>query len=768
MSVYPVGQCLPRKDGRAKVTGKSKFGADWNLTGQLYAAVLRSPHGHAKILSVDLSAAKDLPGVRAALCGADCDVRFGHMLADQPVFARDKVRFYGEPVAAVAADSLRAAKEAVRLIKAVYEPLPVVETVDDALAKKAMVHEDWSEYKALGGVHPVKDTNIVDIFTLRHGDLDEGFRQADIVVESEFYCGMIQHVPVETHAVAADADEYGCHVYSPAQSPFYVRSVLADAFGYRLDRVRVTCAEIGGGFGSKVEARLEPIAVALSRAAGRPVKLVNERDEEFKAALCRAPAKFSIKTGAKKDGTLTAQHVVIHWDTGAYATFGPRISYNAGFAANGPYFIPNSYVDSYCVVSNKTLGTAYRGFGITEVACAHETQMDALAEKLGIDPLALRLKNVLRDGSTNVVGEVMNSVGAAECLEKAAEAIGWKDKPLRWMTEDGKLRGKGVACFIKLTGTPSTTSAVLRMNEDGTVTLLSGAREMGQGVETVLPQIAASVLGMNVDRIVMAPVDTAFTPYDKTTTSSRATFHSGKAVMRAAERMLEQLMPLVAKKWNVGAADIEFSGGLFTDKTGANRAIHIDDVGRSGILKEEPPVIAIGAYGTKDVWDPPDPGSHQSKRPTVMWMMGAQAAEVEIDPGTGKTRIIRIGAANDVGKAINPDSCLQQIEGALVMGVGNVLMEEMIYRDGVLVNGNMVDYKIPTSMDAGFEMNISLVEKPHPEGPYGVKGIGEPGLAPTAPAIANAISAACGRRFNSIPIKPEHILFREADHAPGI
>jgi carbon-monoxide dehydrogenase large subunit len=291
---------------------------------------------------------------------------------------------------------------------------------------------------------------------------------------------------------------------------------------------------------------------------------------------------------------------------------------------------------------------------------------------------------------------------------------------------------------------------------------------MGQGVETTLPQIAASVLGMNVERIVMMPVDTACTPYDKTTTSSRSTFHSGKAVMEAANLIIEQIRVLAAKNWKVEATDVVFKDGLFSCKKDTSRSLHIDDVGKSGILKEEPPVIAAGTYGTKDIFDPPDPNTSQSKRPTVMWMMGAQAAEVEVDPDTGRTKIIRIGAANDVGKAINPDSCRQQIEGSLVMGVGNALMEEMIYKDGVLVNGNMVDYKVPTSMDADFEMHIELVEHPHPQGPYGAKGIGEPGLAPTAPTITNAISAACACRFTSIPVKPEHILFRGRNDAAVI
>ncbi|MCL2856956.1 MAG: xanthine dehydrogenase family protein molybdopterin-binding subunit [Oscillospiraceae bacterium] len=759
MSIYPIGECLPRKDGRAKVTGKSKFGADWNVTGQLYAAVLHSPHGHAKILSVDVSEAKKLPGVRAVLCGACCEVLYGHMLVDQPIFAVNKVRYYGEPVAAVAADDLRTAKEAVRLIKVEYEPLPLVDSIDDALSKKAMVHDDLMAYQALGGVSPVAGTNIVDTYTLKHGDIDEGFKQADVVVENEFYCAMGQHTPLETHVAIADADEHGCHVYTPAQSPFMIRGVLAKAFGYRVDRVRVTCTEIGGGFGCKVEARLEPIAIALSRAARKPVKIENDRGEEFESALCRGPVRFRMKTGATKDGKLVAQHMLIHWDTGAYTTFGPRINFNAGFGANGPYHIPNAFVDSYVVMTNKTLATAYRGFGITEVACAHETQMEALAEKLGMDSLEFRLKNVLRDGMESVTGEIVTSMGGAECLEKAAEGIGWKDKPRRWVTEDGKLRGKGLACYMKLTGTPSTTSAMLRVNDDGTVTLLEGSRELGQGVETALPQIAASVLGMNPERILMSPVDTAFTPYDKTTTASRSTFHGGNAVMLAAKEIIEKLKPLVAKKWKVDLASIVFKDGVFTSKNNNTLTLHMDDIGKSGIMKEEPPVLATGTYGTKALWDAPDK-YHQSKRPAAFWMIGAQAAEVEIDPKTGTTKIIRMGAAHDVGKAINPDSCRQQIEGSLVMGVGNAIMEEMIYQDGVLVNGNLVDYKIPTSMDADFEMNIALVEKPDPEGPHGVKGIGEPGLAPTAPSIINAISAACEHRFTTMPVKPEDVLFR--------
>jgi CO/xanthine dehydrogenase Mo-binding subunit len=755
-----IGKSIPRKDGKAKVLGRTKFGADHNIAGQLYGAILHSTEAHANIVKIDVSEAVAMPGVRAVLSGEDVDLRYGHMLVDQPIFAQKKVRYWGEPVAAVAADSLRIASAAVRKIKVEYEPLPIVDTIEKALKAETLVHEQWTDYSILGGCSPVEGTNIVDKFVLVHGDVDQGFQEADAVVENEIYCSMIQHVPIETHAAIAIADQENCHIISPAQSPFMIRNIIAHAFGYRLDRVRVTCSDIGGAFGCKVEAKLEPICVALSRATQRPVKVVFERNEEFAAALARAGVLFRIKTGATKEGKLTAQQIKIYWDTGAYATFGPRVNYNAGFASNGPYHIPNSFVDSYCLVSNKSLGTAYRGFGITEVAFAHETQMDALADKLDIDPLTFRLMNTLRDGLENVAGEVMQNVGVSECLERAANAIDWFDGPLEWTTAEGKHRGKGIACFIKLTGTPSTTSVLLRMNNDGTVTLLSGSREMGQGVETVLPQIASSVLGVDVERIIMSPVDTAFTPYDKTTTSSRSTFHGGLAVIEAAHDMVYQLKELMARHWNCSIDAITFENGIFECLSEPGIRLDINSPSFAKFMKEEPPIVALGRYGTKDIFIPPDPETHQSKRPTIMWMMGAQAVEVEVDPKTGRTTIIRVGAAHDVGKAINPRACKQQIEGGVLMGVGNALSEEMIYVDGVLVNGGMADYKIPTSMDADFETIVDLVECPHETGPYGVKGIGEPGMAPTAPAIVNAISRACGHRFTSIPVKPEHVLFR--------
>ena len=762
-----IGSSISRKDGQDKVTGKTRYGADFSLPGQLHAAVYHSPHAHARILSLNVEKARAYPGVRCVITGDDCPGYFGSFVVDQPILAHDKVLYHGQPVAAVAADTERAAREAVELIEAEYEVLPAVDSIEDAIKAEALVQEDWSAYKIKGLTHPVQGTNILDRFQLIHGDVKKGFEEADVIVESEYYTAMLQHAVIETHTTLVSASPDELLVYAPVQSPFSVRGLLAGLFGYPSNRVRIICTDIGGGFGCKLEPQLTPIAAALSIKAKRPVKLTNTRHEEFESTVTRAPLKYYVKTGATKDGKITAQQLLIYWDTGAFGGYGPRVNYNAGYASNGPYHIPNCYVDSYCMVTNHSLGSAYRGFGITEVACAHEAQMDKLAKALNMDPLELRLKNILKDGVENVTGEIMKDVGVGECLEKAAANIGWDSLPRRWTDEDGKLHGKGIACYIKLTGTPSTTSVGVRMNEDGTVNVLSASREMGQGVRTVFPQFVSSVLGIDVDKVYMSQADTSITPYDKTTTSSRSTFHGGNALLEACEDIVRQLKVLVAKQWKVSVDSITFEEGVFTTEEDPEKKLHINDIGASRCMHEEPPVIAIGRYGTKDIFDPVDEYTHQTDRATVMWMMGAQAAEVAVDPKTGQIDLVQIGAAHDVGRPINPLGCTQQIEGALVMGLGHALMEEMIYQNGDLKNGNMVDYKVPTFMDADFDYKISLVSVNHSEGPYGAKGIGEPGVAPTAPCISNAVAAALDREVPAIPIKPEFVLDCEGKKAAG-
>lgn len=762
-----IGLSVPRKDVIEKVTGSAVFGDDLRLPRQLCGRFYRSPIAHGRIVNIDTAKARSVPGVRAVVTGADLPYRFGPFIQDQTFLARDKVRYVGEPVVGVAAESPEAAEEALGLVKVDFEPLPpVFDPVAGAGPDAPLVHDDWGAYKILGLARPVPGTNICDHFTLRKGDIEAGWREADVVVEGEYYLPMIQHATIETHVATAlmENNNY-LTVWTPAQSPFYLRQELAGALGIPMSQIRIICTRVGGGFGSKHELRAEALAVALAlQVKGRPVRVAFDRHEEFAGAVVRGPARVRVRTGAKRDGRLVAQKITAYWDTGAYSTYGPRVNYNAGFSAAGPYQIPNIWIDGYCVCTNKPIGSAYRGFGVPEIAWAHESLMDRLAQELGMDPLELRLRNALREGSPASTGETLFSVGVRPALEAVAREIGWtvpaKETPSAKVPGNGqKRRGRGLACFCKLTGTPSLSSVVIRLNEDGTVTVLQSGMELGQGLETVIAQIVAEEMGVSVDKVSLSPVDTAFTPYEKSTTSSRCTMHVGNAARFAIREIKEQLRVLAGEAWGVPAEAVEVEEGLIKEKGGAGRSIAMEALAASKILKDRPPVVGHGSYSTADIWDPPDPETRQSQRATVYWMYGAQAAEVEVDTETGEVRVLKIAAAHDVGRAINPANCQQQIEGAVMMGLGHVLWEEMLFDpEGRVRNANLVDYKVPTAMDSDISVSVTLVETNHPEGPFGAKGIGEPGLCPTAPAVGNAVFDAIGKQITDLPVTPEKIL----------
>lgn len=771
MSNYKViGKSFVRKDALEKVTGSAIYGADIFFPKMLFAAVCRSPHAHAKILNVDITEAVKVPGVKVLLTGKDNIGMFGQFLLDQPIIAYDRVRYEGEPVAAVAAEDMDAAMEAVKLIKVEYELLIPVVDVKQALEPGAvLLHEKWSNYQMAHAANPVDGSNICDHFRLRKGDVEAGFSEADIIVENEYDGKMVQHATIETHVATALYDEKGLTIWTPTQSPYMTREQMAKLFNLSMNQVRFICTHIGGAFGGKYELKNEPIVALLaSKTRGRSVKMVNTRHEEFLAGGCREPWNIHIKTGAKKDGTLVAQEIKILWDTGAYATTGPRVSYNACFASVSPYRLPNIAIDGYTVVTNKHIQTAYRGFGVPEVVWGYENQMDLLAERLNIDRLEIRLRNALVDGDESGTGEILNSVGVKDCIVEAARLLGWDKDFKPGLTTEGKLRGRGIAAFCKLTGTPSSSSVIIKMNEDGTVVVYLSGLEMGQGATTVIPQMVSEAIGVSFDKVMCVPVDTQYSPYDKTTTSSRLTFHSGNAALDAVKKIKEQLIDLAAIAWKMDREQIEIADGLIIgkDKDGNEKVLAIDDVGKSGIMKEQKPVLAYGQYATSDIFDPPDPQTHQSKKPTVMWFWGAQAAEVEVDPETGKIEVKKFTAAHDIGKAISPLGVYQQIEGGYIMGLGHALLEEMIFDDKAkLLNGNMVDFKLPTTRDAKVDMKISLLENhPHPDGPYGVKGIGEPSMCAVESSIAFAVSNAVGIRFTSLPIKADDVLLAIKKH----
>lgn len=754
-----IGQSPVRLDAREKVTGRTLYAVDLKMAGMLYAKVLRSPHPHARILHIDATKARSLPGVVAVVTGKDFPGSLGATVQDQSFLAGDKVRFVGDAVAAVAAVNLDTAEEALSLIHVEYELLPALfDPVEAMKSREVLIHENLSQYAVAPGIFPVPGTNICNHFKLRKGDPERGFKESDLVLEDTYRSHMVQHAHLETHAAIAQVDSSGkILIWSNTQTPYFNRKALAKSLNLPLNQVRVMVTTLGGGFGGKSYLKAEPICVALAlKSKGRPVKLVFTREEEFGVAPVRHPTIIRCKTGMKKDGTWLAQETELIFDTGAYADIGPRVCRNAGFSAAGPYQVPNVRIDSYCVYTNHPIGGAFRGFGIPQVSWAIESHLDVMAEKLGLDPVEVRLKNAVEEGSLSATGQVLHSVGLKETLRQAAEKIGWRKA-------SGPYRGKGIACMHKSTVTPSSSAAFVKLNEDASVTLLCSAVEMGQGSSTILAQIASEELGIPVEKISMVRPDTDVTPYDMASVSSRSTFFVGNAVRRAAADAREQLLQIAAEILETNPQDLVIEAGKVMVRGVPEKAIPIAElplgeafyVGAKGRGRGRP-VLGRGSFTVEDA-TPLDRETGQGKNPSAFWMYATQAAEVEVDPRSGRVKVLRISSAHDVGKSIHPVAIEGQIQGALVMGVGTALWEEMELEKGRVKNPSFAEYKLPSALDAP-EMIPIIVEELHAQGPYGAKGLGEPALAPTAAAIANAIYAAVGVRVKDLPITPEKIL----------
>ena len=761
MTLAYVGQPLARIDAPEKVSGRAVYGVDLKLPGMLHARILRSPLPHARIVSIDTSRAERLIGVRAVVTGRDAPYTHNAaIIKDWPFFAQEKARHVGEAVAAVAAVDEETAEEAIGLIDVEYEELPAVFDPEAAMRDGApLIHERLMEYPRAEAFHPVPGTNVCNYYKLRRGDAEQAFADCAVVVEERYTTAMMQHCPMEVHvAVAQQTSDGRLTVWTSAQSPYWTRAELATALGIPMTDIRVIVPYVGGGFGAKHAVKVEQYAIALARkASNRPVRIALTRAEEFGTALVRQPTIIDIKTGATRDGRILARKIRIVWNTGAYADLSPAVSRNAGFAAGGPYVIPHVWVDSYCVYTNNPVSGAFRGFGVPEVTWAGESQLDVVARELGMDPLEIRLRNAVEEGSESVLGEVLHSVGVKECLRRAADAIGWREpKPSG--------RGRGIACMHKSTGTPTSSAAFVKLNEDGTVSLLSSAVEMGQGAATVLAQIVAEELGVKPSHIRVVTPDTDVTPFERSTTSSRTTFHAGNALLAAARDARHQILEVAADLLEANPGDLELRDERVQVKGSPEHSVPLAKLWRSGMYaRGQYPILGRGAYSTSGIYDPLDPKTGRSKRSTAFWMYAAQAAEVEVDVETGQVTVLRLTAAHDVGRAINPQTCRQQIEGALVMGLGQALFEELIVDQGRPVNPSFIDYKIPCTLDIP-QLETILVEAEHHEGPFGAKGLGEPGLAPTAAAIGNAILDALGVRMRGLPITAEKVLRALREH----
>ena len=477
------------------------------------------------------------------------------------------------------------------------------------------------------------------------------------------------------------------------------------------------------------------------------MRVLFTREEVFTSTLMRHPTVHELRTGITADGLLLGREIRIYWDTGAYTEKGPTVATNAGYSAGGPYRIPHIHIDSYCVYSNNPVAGAFRGYGIPQVTWASDCQMDEIARELGLDPLEFRLRNAQREGDTSPTGETLKSVGVIESLRSAAKSIGWNEPKVPG-------RGKGIAAMNK--GGASgygSSSAFLKVNEDGTIQALTSSVEVGQGAQTILIQIIAEELGVDPTQVSLATPDTDVTPYDRSTTASRTTFSMGLALQRASCDVKNQIIDMATDFFEVSPEDIEIVGGHIKVVGSPEQTLSLGQLIFE--TQGEGAILGRGEYHMEDV-TPLDPETGQGSKPVPFWMYGAQAAEVEVDEETGQVRILRLIAAHDVGRAINPKNCEQQLEGAMAMGLSCTLIEEIMLEEGKLLNPTFVDYHICSALDVP-QLMSQLVEVPHTEGPFGAKGVGEPALAPTAAAIANAIRDAVGIRFKDLPLSPEVI-----------
>lgn len=738
-----VGTSPIRPDGVPKVTGMAQYGADYSLPGMLWAKILRSPHAHARIRSINTSKAEALPGVKAVLTSADLPnqafdyigpervaVNYWHMTRN--ILAREKALYEGHAIAAVAATTAEIAAEAISLIEVDYEVLPHVIDVDEAMHPDApLLFEDM----ITRGVEPAptKPSNITKRLEFKVGDLDAGFAAADEIVEMSFKTAAVHQGYIEPHSCLARYGADGqCELWSASQGHFVVRAYTAKLLGMEIGNLVVHPAEIGGGFGGKTVVYVEPIAVALSRKTGHPVKIMMSREDVFKATGPTSGGSMTVKIGVKKDGTIVAADGVFKLQAGAFP--GSPVM-NAAMCAFAPYIIPNVRTVGFDVVSNRPKSAAYRAPGSPISAFGVESVLDILAQKIGMDPLKLRLKNAVKAGSPTPYGPKHSHDGYAETIQALLDHPEY-NKPL------GKNQGRGVASGFWFNGGGESTASI-HINEDGSVVLATGSMDVG-GSRASMALMAAETLGVPYASVRSTVADTASIGYNHVTGGSRVTYATGLAVVEACNKIIEQLRLRASIMWDVDVKGVVWEDGFAkpADKSvGEFEPLSLKAIAAKRAVTGGPIVTeaAVNAGGQA-------PG------------FSTQFCDVEVDPETGAVKILRFVAAQDVGRAIHPKYCEGQIHGGVVQGIGWALNEEYIYdKQGRLSNAGFLDYRIPVASDLPM-IEAILVEVPNPNHPYGVKGVGEANIVPPMAAIANAIQRATGKRLTELPMSPPKVL----------
>jgi len=749
-----VGISIRRIDGAEKVAGQALYTGDLRLPGMAIAKVLRSPVAHARIRGIDATKARAVPGVLAVLTRDNLNVAsnaFGAYVRDQQILATERVRYVGDMVAAVAAIDDAVAAEAVKLIEVNYDELPAVYSVEEALADEApLVHEKLENRKdpgyGRGGTHIVHErSNICFHFRHERGDVDSGFREADQIFEDSFYFPSAQHYPMEPHICVAQFEGDVLTVWSATQSPFPVRQELARVFGWPFSAVRVIVPYVGGGYGAKSGIKTEGIAACLSRMIGRPVKLAFGADETFKT-ICQPRAKITLKTGVKKDGTFVARRCDVYLNGGAYANSGPSVTEKAGYRAHGPYRIPHVLTNAYSVYTNTVPAGAFRGFGGPQVAFAYESHIDMIAERLGVDPFELRMKNLLDQGESFSPGDTPIDCDLKAGLKNVAQAIGWDARPNGQQNSGSKKIGIGIATAMKDGGgTNKPANAAVTIFNDGSVLLSTGSVEIGQGMRTAFLQVVAEELSVPLEKVRVAALDTHYTPFDKGTNASSATSIMGQAVQKAARDARRQFIEAASAVLKAPVGEVGLENGLALY---GEQKVSFREIMQRYFRDSEGEIWGRGYF--KVGKDENVPLGY----PSPFWEIGLGAAEVEVDTETGEVKVLRYVSLTDAGKMIHPLQCHAQDEGAAVFGLGQALFEDLVYQGGELINGSLIDYRLPRFDDVPPAFKTFIMEGGGGPGPYGAKGMGEGGILPVAPAVANAVFAAVGKRLQAVPLTP--------------
>ncbi len=756
-----IGKRLPAIDALGKTTGQVAYLQDMRLPGMLYGRVLRSPHPHARVLSVDISRAERLPGVKAVVGGGNAPrVPYGISIPDELPVAVDRVRYVGDEVAVVAAVSEEIAEEAMHLIRVEYELLPAVFGLDEAVAAAAP------------RLHESAQGNLAVHFKLDRGDVDAAFQRADRVIEGEYTTSIQHQGNLEAICCIADYQNGRLAVWGPFQSPFVARQyLLAKPLGLSVGQVRMIQTPVGGAFGGKLDQRLYLLAGVLAMRAGAPVRLENTFAEELSTTRPRMPARIRFATAFSREGMLLGKKTDIVADNGAYSSLAPPILTSMAMRTDSLYRTPAVRAEARLVYTNNLPSGQMRGFGNPQATFAWESHLDMVADALGIDPVELRLKNATQQGDTTVHGWRIASCGYAECLRETARRLGWETR----RGPKGTGRAVGLAGTIHVTSNkPAATgmtgydydgsSALVRINEDGTVAVFTGEPDLGEGVATTHALMAAEELGIPHDRVFVYPVDTDISPYGLGTYASRTTFMGGWAVRRAAVEARDQLFEIAADLLEASPGDLEARDGAIRVVGAPSRSITMGQVVTAGFNRGHPAITGRGQFVSQTVYDPKTKYGDQ----TMAYSFACHGAEVEVDLETGEVKVVKIAALHDLGRVINRLGAEGQIEGGAIQSMGLAICEQIILRDGKVLNPNFVDYRIPSSLDAP-AIDVGFVESMDPYGPYGAKGMAETAINPTAGAIANAVYHATGVRVRSLPITPEKILagLAELRRGPG-